>query len=226
MGVFYKAVFNGRYQGKDNQNTFYYRSALDPFDGLFGWGGSRLLGELLVDHVVDAFVSVKPSEYTLETIDIYPYNDTLQAIFQLPYKMAVGEAGRMTFSQAATDGPAICANLRFNLEPVALGPQALTAPKRGYVAIGPIPSDFIDNAGLLIPATFDNPSGSWRALLNALVADLVSIAPPADFFPIRISQKWGVGELEGTLLSWGYADVDSAAWASYASFRRSRRITG
>jgi hypothetical protein len=226
MGVFYKAVFNGRYHGKDNQNTFYYRSAIDPFDGLFGWGGARLLGTLLYDNVLSPFLHIKPSEYVLESMDIYPYNDALQAIFQLPYKLAVGENGYMTFSQAATDGPAICANLRFNLEPVALGPQVLTAPKRGYIAVGPIPSEFIDNAGLLIPETFDNPSGAWRAFANAVTADLVSVVPPADFFPIRISQKWGVGELEGTLLSWGYADIDSAAWASYASFRRSRRVLG
>jgi hypothetical protein len=226
MATFYKAILNGTYAGKDNKNILWYRSAIDPLDGLFGFGGARELAQLIVDHVKVPFLAVKPLGYELQDIDVYPHNDLLTALYQLPYKLPVKENGSLVLTGDSTDGPGICMNFRFDLEPTVIGLQTLTAPKRGYLAIGPVPSPWIDNDGKLVDSLLTGEDMRIRNLQDAISSDLASIAPPADFFPIRVSQKWGAGSSGGGLISWGWADVQGAAVDEYVSFRRSRRNKG
>lgn len=226
MSAFYKAVMNGVYNGKDNQNILWYRTAIDPLGGIDGVGGAVTLADAINTLVVPSFLQVKPAGYMLESIDVYPHNELLQLLYQLPYKKRVMQAGTSGIVFDGSDGPGLCVNLRFNLEPTLIGVAALTAPKRGYLAIGPLASAWVDDWGKLSDTILTPIDGAFQTLANALSSNVESILPPALFFPIRVSQKWGVGSQLGQLISWGYADISSATWDPFTSYRRSRRITG
>lgn len=224
MAGFYKVVLNGTYKGKDNQNTLYYRTAVDLAGGVFGFGGAAELAEEVHQEVVPAFLDCKPSDYILQTIDVYPRNGMFELLYQLPYKREVNESGTGITVANLTDGPALAVNFRFNLEPVLLGLQAFTAPKRGYIAVGPVASSWIDDTGRLSETLLTDPQDIMMTLGAALSQNLESIDPPAVWFPIRVAEHYG--SASGGLLGWGYADVMGCSVDEYVSFRRSRRITG
>jgi hypothetical protein len=225
MSVFYKCVLNGEVFGKDNKNTLWYRSAIDPLDGAFNLGGAPLLAELIRDGIGENFLDCHTPDYQLQSIDIYPISEAFSLLYQLPYRLNIdmpGTAEQVTGS----DGAAICANVRFNLEPVLIGLDALTAPRRGYIAVGPLPSSWMSNSGELAPSLFTDPISGFNRLCASLAQNLQAVLPPALFFPIRVSAKYGVGGVGGGIIDWGYADVSSCSVDHFTSFRRSRRITG
>jgi hypothetical protein len=224
MAGFYKVVLNGTYQGEDNQNSLYYRTAIDPLGGALGFGGAEQLAELVNTHIVPSFLACKPETYILQTIDVTPRNGLFELIYQLPYKMEINEQGSGGLLTNKTDGPALALNIRFNLEPTVIGLQTFSAPKRGYIAVGPVSSDWIDDSGRLTDEFLNNPTNDFNVLCEKLSMDLVSLLPPCDFFPVRVAQHYG--SVAGSLLGWGYADVQGASLDEYVSFRRSRRITG
>lgn len=224
MATFYKVVLNGSYKGKDNKNTLFYRSAAGFAAGAFGFGGARELAEEVKQEVVPSFLAFKPASYMLETIDVTPRNDAFELLYQLPYRLECNMAGTGAALFADTDGPALCINFKFNLEPTAIGPQTLTAPKRGYIAVGPVPSAWVDDEGRLAGGVLQTASGAARTFASKISSNLESIDPPAVWFPVRVSEKYGA--TGAGLLSWGWADVESATIDEYVSFRRSRRITG
>jgi hypothetical protein len=224
MAGFYKVVLNGTYKGKDNQNTLYYRTALDLAGGLFGFGGAAELAEEVHQEVVPAFLDCKPTEYILQTIDVIPRNGAFELLYQLPYKREVNEQGTGITLSNLTDGPALAINFKFNLEPVLLGLQAFTAPKRGYIAVGPVASSWVDDSGKLDSTMLADVEGIFQKLGDALSQNLESIDPPAVWFPIRVAEHYG--SVTGGLLGWGYADVMGCSVDEYVTFRRSRRIAG
>lgn len=226
MAAIYKCVLNGEYGGKDNQNTLWYRTAVDPFGGAFGMGGAVELADQIEAQIVPAYLEVKPLEYTLQSIDIYPHNDLFELAYQNPYRRTIAEGSGGAVNGSALDSSALAVNLRFNLEPVLFGPQRLSAPKRGYLAIGPVPSSLLNNDGKLTDDFLTAGFEAWGTLKNRLCQNLTSLLPPAVFYPIRVSQKWGIVDGMMGLISWGYADVQGGDYDRYATFRRSRRIRG
>lgn len=224
MAAYYEVILNGSYLGKDNKNSLYYRTAIDPAGGLFGFGGASEVAEEVLQEVVPAFLATKPNSYMLQTIDVIPRNELFSLLYQLPYKKDVMQLGTSGWLQNSGDSPALAVNVRFNLEPTVIGLQAFTAPKRGYVAIGPLPSTWLDDSGKISDALLTDPEGAIKNLESALSQNLESIDPPAIFFPIRVSKHYG--GLGGGLLGYGYADVSSCSFDQYATFRRTRRITG
>lgn len=223
MTAFYEVVLNGSYKGKDNKNSLYYRTAYDPAGGALGFGGASELAEEVIQEIVPAFLDLKPAEYLLESIDVYPRNNLFELLYQLPYKKPVNLPGTSWSSAGGTDGPALAVNVRFNLEPTLVGLQTLTAPKRGYVAVGPCNSSWIDDAGKLSDTLFNNAEEAFGRLAAKLSENLESIDPPCLWFPIRVSKHYGA---LNAFLGWGWADISSASVDPYVSFRRSRRITG
>jgi len=222
--TFYKAVLNGSYLGKDNQCTLYYRTAIDTGGGAFGFGGAAELAEEIEQEIVPNWLLCKPVDYQLQTIDIYPVNPLVGLIYQLPYKREVNRPGEWNWVATGGDSPALCVNIRFNLEPVVIGLQAFTAPKRGYIAVGPIASDALDNSGKLADNILNNAASAFQGLCTKLGENLESIDPPCVWFPVRVSGNFGALGVLG--VNWGWADVQGASLDEYASFRRSRRIKG
>jgi len=222
--TFYKVVINGTYLGKDNQCSLYYRTAFDVAGGAFGFGGAAELAEEVEQEIVPAWRACKPVDYQLQTIDVYPVNPLVGLFYQLPYKREVNLPGLDNWTLVGGDSPALCVNIRFNLEPVLIGIQQFTAPKRGYIAVGPIASNSLTDSGKLTDSILNNPLSAFQELCDKVSSNLESIDPPCVWFPIRVSGSFGA--LGAMNVTWGWADVRDASLDEYASFRRSRRIKG
>lgn len=219
MGAFYRAAIEGTYQGQANVNILHYRTAIDVFGGAFGVGGAKEVATSIMEQVIPAYLACKPAQYNCDRISVHVRNETFQLMYQLPYVLPVNQVGTVSMFDNGSDGPALCVNIRFNLEPVMFGLQAFTAPKKGYVAIGPLLSSWIPNSGVIA----SDGGQPLRDLATALSQNLVSALPPAEFFPIRTSERWGEGGITGGIFEYGWADVDSAFVDGRTSFRRSRR---
>lgn len=224
MAVFYEAVLNGSFKGKDFRNTLYYRTEVDVMGGAFGFGGARELAQCIIDQVVPSYLDVHPTDYLLEQVEIHPRNAIFEAMYQLPFYQEVNQHGTCNAMAGGYDSPALCINVRFNLEPQVIGLQAFTAPKRGYISIGPMASSWLNDDGKVIDVLITDENTQIHQLCADISKDLVGVLPPALFAPIRVAKHYG--SAAGGFLGWGYADVQGATFDEYASFRRSRRIRG
>jgi len=222
MPAFYKAVLNQNYKGQDIKNILYYRTAVDTASGLFGFGGAAEVAEEINQEIVPKYRAMMPPDWSMQSIDVYPYNNLFELVYQLPYTLPVNVNGQWT-NFGTTNGPAPCVNIKFNLEPTVIGSQALLAPKRGYVAISPISDQWIGDDGYLIDDVFTGVVGDLNDLADALSSNLESIDPPAVFFPIRAKVVMSApGEGGATVIASAFADISSAAVNRRMSFRRSR----
>jgi hypothetical protein len=131
----------------------------------------------------------------------------------------------MVWTGTNSDGPAICFNVRFNLEPKLFGVDLFSAPNRGYLAVGPVSSDWIDNSGKIVDSFFNGTNAAFTNLCNALSENVEQVLPPAVFYPIRVRKHWGIGGVGSNLLGWGFSDVNGASVDRNTSYRRSRRQT-
>jgi hypothetical protein len=214
----YRAVMNGTYMGQNIVNNLYYRTGVGfDLDGL-SLGGAKELALCIKNQVWPKWKFCMTSEYKLEDITVYPYHDgTFDLMYQNPWTENVMEAGN---GPAETDGPGICAILKFNLEGTAILTNGIKPPKRGYVAVGPIQSAWIDNSGALTDTVFLPADSRLNELGVALAGNLESLLPPVIFFPVRVSQK----NILGIWKPVSFADVNGVKVRRRTSFRRSRMI--
>lgn len=212
----YKLVMNGEYHGNRVNNILWYRTGLGiDLDGLTIGGAKELVDQF---HAVvwPNFKRVLPPEYKLQDISCYPMHDgTFDLLYQNPYTKNIGDSGD---GDNNTDGPGVCMILKFNLEPTGVLPNGIFPPKRGYIAVGPLPSLYVDNTGHITNAIFVNPLDNIHKLAGALSENLENLLPPVIFYPIRVSQK----KILGLFKVVSFADVSSAAVQRRVSFRRSR----
>lgn len=212
--MFYKVVLNGSAQGQDIKNVLYYRSGFGAdFSGLTLAGTQALAGNIK-QEIWPLMKPVMPNDYTLETIDVSAINDEFQLVYQMPYSEIVNEAGT---AAGAIIGPALCMNIKFNLEPTSIV-NGIKPPSRGYVAVGPITADAVEETGFLSNGFMQ--AASTTALVAALATNIEQLLPIAFvWFPIRLKQS----RILGGLVHWeSYADIKGAVLSRRASFRRSR----
>lgn len=208
----YKVVLNGRYSGQAIVNVLYYRLAFDIVPGGLNFAGAEDLAFQIKQEVWDAGMKVvQPPDYTLENITVYPYDNAFDLLFQLPYVLPVQEVG--TGSSQATNGPAPCVIVKFNLEPTS-PLNGIYPPRSGYLAIGPVSDQNIDDSGHIFGAAL----AAYQALANKFANNLENLIPPAVFFPIRIKSV----KVAGVFRIISYADISSATVRALTSFRRSR----
>lgn len=215
--MIYKVVLRGECWSQSIQNILWYRTGVGiDIDGL-QIGGAFELAETVQDHVWGAMKACVPTAYKLNDIAVYPYNDsTLELVYQNPHIRPVLENGTST---SETDGTALCAIVKFNLEPTTILTNGVKPPRRGYIALGPISSSQIDNSGHLIDDVFLNLVHPYKVFAETLKDDLVHLLPPVSFFPIRARQDKVLGFYKLT----SFADVSGVALRRLTSFRRSRQ---
>ncbi len=214
----YRVVMNGTCEGQNIVNNLYYRTGVGiDLDGL-SLGGAKELAQCVKDQVWPKWKYAVSGGYKLEDITVYPYHDgTFDLMYQNPWTENVMESG---LGVNETDGPAICAILKFNLEGTVILANGIKPPKRGYVAVGPITSNWIDNTGALTDTVFLPADSRLNDLGVALAANLESLLPPVIFFPVRVSQK----NILGVWRPVSFADVNGVKVRRRTSFRRSRMI--
>lgn len=212
--MFYKVVLNGACQGQDIKNVLYYRSGLGVDVSGLTLAGTQALAGNIKQEIWPLMKAVMPNDYTLETIEVSAINDEFQVVYQMPYSEVVNETGNI---DATLAGPAMCFNIKFNLEPTSIL-NGIKPPSRGYVAIGPLNPQNVSENGFL--TTQFMTATATANFVNALATNIEQVLPVAFvWFPIRLKQS----RILGGLVHWeSYADVKGAALSRRVSFRRSR----
>lgn len=220
----YKLVQNGVCQGQKIVNIHYYRLAADLVPGDFNYGGAEQLASLWKDYIwastlnpfTNGISDFLPTSYTLQDITVYPCDNDLSPLFQLPYTLSVGESG---LSSGIVNGVANTAILRYNLAPLSFL-SGFEPPRSGYLAWGPLPQEAITADGKLETAWQDN----LEIVGNILSQTLTGFTPPVTFVPVRLKQTRVTNPITGetALTLNGWSDVIGCAPRTRTSFRRSR----
>lgn len=216
--MFYRVVLNGGASGQDIKNILYYRIGVGIDLTAFDFAGAQALAGAVKDQVWSKMKNVVCNQYQLESIEVSPINDEFELVYQMPYSLSVGEAGGLA---SPSYGPAACMNVKFVLEPTSIL-NGIKPPSRGYIAVGPIPTDVTTEDGYL--------TSDWRShasmtqFLGAVSQNLEVLLPvPTIWYPIRLKQS----RILGGLVHWeSYTDVKGAVVSRRVSFRRSRLPEG
>ena len=213
--MFYKLVMNGSCRGQDIRNILYYRttSVLSEVD--FPFAGAEALAANFVQEVWPEVKYLYANDYTLDTVDVYPINDEFEMVYQMPYSLAVGEAGSQSDAHV---GPASCLNIKFVLGATTIL-NGIVPPRRGYLAVGPIPAAWIGEDGYLTNAVM-NVDQNVKDAVDAFASNVEQIIPvPNLWSPVRLKQN----RILGGLIHWeSWSPVKGAVLSRRASFRRSR----
>lgn len=215
----YKVVLKGSYQGQSIDNILYYRSGVGLDISGLTVGGTKEVADAVKAIVWTGLRPVMTDQYELQQIDSYAYDDqTFHLLYQNPFTLGVGEHG--THLTGAQIGPANCAILKFILESHVILVNGPKPPKRGYLAIGPLLEDQIDDDGALTMSNGWNLK--WDVVCAVMANNVETILPiPAVFFPVRVHMdKVGIAlKLEIT----SFADIQAAVMRHFTSYRRSRQ---
>jgi hypothetical protein len=218
--AFYEVTLNGEYAGQDVKNILWYRNATpfadaEEFFGLLSalcaqvedeiWastGPSYTLGRGLRD--------VLPEGYVLQSISAVGYGDGFDLLNDTPFTRVINQAGLVP---GATNGPASAVILKANLEP-SFG-SGIGLPKRGFLVIGPTLDATVPDTGILdaLHQSYFNEVGV------RLAANVVTVLPPAIFFPIRVR----VTRLAHIVTLITYKDVSGFVCNPVATWRKSRQ---
>lgn len=211
---FYKGVFRGSYSGQDINNVFWYRDDGSlPFSGQPYFGGEDLAYQLKTE-IWPLMRPLLPAGYRLVTIDATVHDETFAPLTGTPLVYPVDEVG--SYASADSVGPALCAIVSFSVSPVYNFIPVNKPPKRGYLALGPLPEDAVDNTGLL--AAGYRTGSAMTDFLTKLFDPLTNLAPPGMFYPVRVSARM----ILGVFNFGGYSEIVDAVCRPRASFRRSR----
>lgn len=214
MTTYYKLVMNGTASGQDVRNIFYYRTGPGVDMTGFIMAGAEALAGNFKQEVWPKIKWLLCDQYTLETIDVTPINNEFELMYQMPYSLVVGETG---YQASGSYGVSSVINFKFQLEPTTIL-NGINPPKRGYVALGPIPASMVGEDGYVTNG-FMNVA-EMTDLRNALAANIEQVLPvPQVWFPVRLKQT----RILGGLIHWeSVADIKGCVVSRRASFRRSR----
>jgi hypothetical protein len=210
---FYRTSLVGAVAGQAVINVLWYRSGISlPGVDLLGFldAINAEIQQTIWDNGSPGNMrDALPASYTLVSIETVGYADNYELLVDSPVTRSVNQSGN---TDANTNGPAVCAILKANLEP-AIGP-GVGLPKKGYLAIGPLTDSAVQNDGRLASTT----QTVMNTLGSALASNIVTEAPPAILYPIRTR----VTRVAGIVTYIGYRDVNGFVCRPVAKFRRSR----
>jgi hypothetical protein len=214
----YKVVLDGSFQGQKINNILYYRNGAGLDIGGLTLGGAKEVADAVKAIVWPALKVVLPDTYILNQINSYVYNDqTFDLLYQVPFTLGVQETGLE--NGHSYNGPAVCAIMKFILEPHIVLANGVKPPVRGYLAIGPISDTRVNNDGSL--SLVEPQNLQWDAICAVMANNVYTVLPiPAAFFPIRVHQD-KVGIVEKLKIT-SFSDVQACVMRHQTSFRRSR----
>jgi hypothetical protein len=214
----YKLTINGQCLGQDIQNHFAYRLGVGINPELIPNFGIDVLAEEWMQEVMPTWLAVHPQSYLLQDIKVEVFSTGVLGftpVFTAPQVVAVNQPGSIG---GETMGPASCFVYRANLEPMLIT-SALTAPKKGWMFVGPATEGHFAD-GQLIDGYFSQSDTSFQVLARKMAENLESIDPPAVYYPVRIKQVVNAGVLHIT----GYSDIKSWVLDRRLHFLRSRQL--
>ena len=215
----YKVVVKGSCQGQAINNILYYRTGIGVDISGFTVGGTKEVADAVKAMIWPALKEVLPPAYELQQIDSYVYNEqTFDLLYEAPYTVGVQDFG--VAGDGNLNGPAPCAIMKFILENHVILVDGPRPPKRGYLAIGPMPDLLInDDGSLKLDAGFNL---KWDALCAVMANNVETILPiPAVFFPVRVHMD-KVGIIPKFKIT-SFSDIQAAVMRHFCSYRRSRQ---
>ena len=156
---YYRVDLLGSLSGQTMMNTLYYKSEFEVAADLFPHAGAEGLANNVKQEIWDGAMKECVSQYyTLEKIQVTPYNSTFELIYTMPFTLGVNEQGGRSGDIL---GPGTTVNIHFNLAAVTIA-QRPFVPRRGYVAIAGVTEDVQVAAccktgfGITLPAIMPN----------------------------------------------------------------------
>lgn len=218
MAGFGKMAFIGEYYGNSVVNVFHYRSAAwlplqgNPFDDV------QFMLDALVLRLKTTFLAAQSTNYTLLRAEMVGYDDSYNLVTSSPIVTTINEQGGL--GALETTGAWVCANIGLRCgEQVQINGIGKSKRNRGYLAIGPVPEQSVDNYGHLVSGY---RTVQLQPFADDVMASVVVATPAVTLIPIRIHQKFvGIGPLK-TVLFRTYSDVLGYTIPRVASARRSR----
>lgn len=209
----YKCVVAGHAGTVAIRNILYYENTGIDLAGT-EFGNADRVAELLEEQVYPALLQNLTNNYVLDATEVTVYNENLDLYFNQAFHFPVGMPGT---SGQPSSSFAQCINVKFSLRPTSLlSPGGAGAPRKGYIALGPVSYDVFNEDGTLSTAFMSGVNRT--ALEEALAKELVDPGPAQNYVPVRAKQS----TVAGVFKLMGYARVDSAAVSPRGSFRRSR----
>jgi hypothetical protein len=213
MAGFARISSVGEYFNQEVVNVYWYRSTEwfpnqgNPFTDTTGF-----VNQVRAQYEA-ALLAYLPTDFTMKEWSGIGYDDSLGIVTSSPVVVASNQHGGYS---TATDGAAQAANLSFVLGPQhAINGVGLSKRNRGYLSIGPISSEFIDNYSHL-GAT----AQGWLDDLGQLCMETITVVNPAvNLIPIRVHQAYMLGVKSGR----SYSDILGYRLPRVATYRRSRQ---
>jgi len=209
---FYHLIADGSCQGDAVQNSFWYRETdaiLTEPDAAF----METTKNSWVTQVEPDLLAVMPNDYVLRNIVVVPYKSdgTLGSAFPaITPRNTAGVVG------AVHDGTGVCAILAYVMGSLLTLTSDAGLLRRSYNAVGPIPRESINEAGVFDPGFFT--SGQWAGLRAALV-EVLEVATVPKITPVRVSHLKNHVVVPSIA---SYRDALTTVTRPDASFRRSR----
>lgn len=216
--VYYRVDLNGALEGQVIKNTLYYKSEVELLPDVFPSMGAAAVAANVYQEIWSLGMKQTVSQnYTLNNIQVMPYNELFELIYSMPYTLSVIETGEITGDCMP---PSTAVNIHFNLKAMS-ATAAMLAPKRGYVAIAGI-GESRQASGLLVSTFWNDPLSGFGLLAQKLGENLQEITPPMVWVPVRMRPTSAGG---ATLVKWlGTAEVMDAYVQPVLSNRRSRKL--
>jgi len=220
MAGFGKVSFVGEFFNQLIVNVFWFRSTEwlpgqgNPFDDVLAF----------LDGVVNAYktkyLACKPDTYTLLRAEAVGYGSDFSIVTSSPLVRTIAQAGGI--AGADTNGAATSCNIGLRCgEQVEINGLVKSKRNRGYLSIGPLADNWVDDYSHLVDATFN---ANLSTFAQALDDGITILAPAVTLTPIRIHEVWQrlPDPMPDVLLGRTYSDIKGYTLPRLSSFRRSR----
>jgi hypothetical protein len=179
-----------------------------------------------------------PTDYSMDSISIAPYNDVAELVYQSPLEYEVNEQGSMGLPAMAA--PGVTVNFHFSMKPTVVSNPLFHVPSKGLFGMGPVREDYIGNDGRVNEAgetaygtladklaasldwplmeAIDLPIGGWQ----------IGVGIPGAFVPVRVNIfELTTPEVIGGITLYKHltlAEVSNVILRKLTGYRRSRMV--
>lgn len=213
---FYEIVARGRQPSGLVLNTFWYR---DVAAGVPNADSLSDATRLFRDYVIPKYAAIMPSQWTLEELNVYGYDESWNRQPFLPLITPINQAGGILVADIE---PYMAIVYSCRVEPMqpsakvaASGAVELKPVRRGYLSIGPVFHNWINTDGQVDAAGY-RTAATYVAFANQVKTNLFDASVITPLEPIRVG-KPGKGQTQK-----GYGLVKDCVIRGYGSTRRSR----
>jgi hypothetical protein len=218
MAGFARVALEGEYRNQTIVNVLHYRSTAwlplqgNPFEDV------TTFIDAILGQVQTSFLACMLPGYKLNVMTGVGYSDSYGIVTPSPLVRTINQFG--TFATDSSNGAAGAGTLSLRCGPqVQVNGIGTSRRNRGYLALGPLKDDHVDEESHISGAVFD----AFNVFAQDVAAPITLLDPAVVLTPIRIHEKW-IGAPPVRILVWRtYSDVLGYTVRRLATFRRSRQ---